>query len=166
VRKTSPVDISDPGGLVRSQVIESLGEGFRLTLNGAENQRTFAGQFIAGNFGPSVQHIAFGTTDIFKTARALQANGFSFLKISANYYDDLQARFGEAIADIEQLRAYDILYDRDERGAYYQLYSPVFGTGFFLEVVQRVSGYAGYGAPNAIFRIAAQRRLLSLPFPG
>ncbi len=166
VRKTSPVDISDPGGLVRSQVIESITPGFRLTLNGAENQRTFAGQFVAGNFGPSVQHIAFTTPDIFKTARALQGNGFSFLEISSNYYDDLRARFGKTITNIEQLRAYNILYDRDERGEYFQLYSPVFGNGFFLEVVQRVSGYAGYGAPNAIFRIAAQRRLLSRPFPG
>jgi 4-hydroxyphenylpyruvate dioxygenase len=112
-----------------------------------------------------VQHIAFGTADIFNTARALQANGFSFLKIPSNYYDDLRARFTHSNIDIERLREHNILYDRDERGDYFQLYSPVFGKGFFLEVVQRALGYTGYGAPNAIFRIAAQRRLLGRLFP-
>jgi 4-hydroxyphenylpyruvate dioxygenase len=163
VRKTSALDISDPGGLVRSQ--ESAGRGFRLTLNGAENQRTLAGQFVAGNFGPSVQNIASATSDIFKTAHALQANDFSFLQISPNYYHDLRARFGDAVADVERLRAYNILYDRDEQGEFFRLYSPVLGNGFFLEVVQRTPGYASYGAPNAIFRIAAQRRLFSGPAP-
>jgi 4-hydroxyphenylpyruvate dioxygenase len=28
----------------------------------------------------------------------------------------------------------------------------------FIEIVERRGGYAGYGAPNAPFRIAAQRR--------
>jgi 4-hydroxyphenylpyruvate dioxygenase len=51
----------------------------------------------------------------------------------------------------------NILYDRDESGEYFQLYSPIYGEGFFFEIVQR-RGYRGYGAPNAMFRIAAQKR--------
>jgi len=165
VRKSSPVDIVDPGGLVRSQVIENGSGRLRLTLNGAENYRSFAGHFITGNFGPSVQHVAFSTNDIFKTARALTDRNFSPLQISPNYYDDLRARFGLAAEMIDRLRAHNILYDRDSTGEYFQLYSPVFGEGFFLEVVQRTGGYAGYGAPNAIFRIASQRRLLKPDIP-
>jgi 4-hydroxyphenylpyruvate dioxygenase len=30
----------------------------------------------------------------------------------------------------------------------------------FFEIVERRGGYAGYGAPNAPFRIAAQKRLM------
>ena len=165
VQKTSPVDIVDPGGLVRSQVIANASGRFRLTLNGAETHRTFAGHFITGNFGPSVQHVAFSTNDIFKTARALTDRGFSSLQISPNYYDDLRARFGLDDAMIARLRNDNILYDRDADGEYFQLYSPVFGEGFFLEVVQRTGGYSGYGAANAIFRIASQRRLLKPDIP-
>jgi 4-hydroxyphenylpyruvate dioxygenase len=66
---------------------------------------------------------------------------------------------------IDRLRANNILYDRDRGGEYFQLYSPVFGEGFFLEVVQRCGGYSGYGAPNAIFRIASQRLLLKPDVP-
>ena len=38
------VDVVDPDGLVRSQAIEGRGGALRITLNGAESHRTFAGQ--------------------------------------------------------------------------------------------------------------------------
>ena len=86
------------------------------------------------------------------------ANGFMPLAITRNYYDDIEARFGLDPDFAERLRAANILYDRDEHGEYFQLYSPVYGEGFFFEIVER-RGYRGYGAPNAIFRIAAQKRI-------
>jgi 4-hydroxyphenylpyruvate dioxygenase len=159
VHKTPMVDIVDPAGIVRSQVIENADGRFRLTLNGAENRTTLAGHFIAENFGSGVQHLAFETNDIFATASALHKNGFTPLQISSNYYDDLEARFGLDIELSDRLRSANILYDRDENGEYFQLYSPNYGEGFFFEVVQR-NGYRGYGASNSIFRIAAQKRHL------
>src|SRR3546814_18745677 len=57
--KLPMVDVVDPAGLVRSQVVESEGGNLRLTLNGAENRKTLAGHFINENFGSSVQHLAF-----------------------------------------------------------------------------------------------------------
>ncbi len=156
--KSPMVDVVDPGGLVRSQVIESDNGALRLTLNGAESRKTLAGHFIAESFGSSVQHLAFRTADIFATAEAMQQLGFRALEISPNYYDDLEARFGLDPALSEQLRAYNILYDRDEAGEYFQCYSTNYGEGFFFEVVERRGGYRGYGAPNAPFRIAAQKR--------
>ncbi|NKN39766.1 3-keto-5-aminohexanoate cleavage protein, partial [Agrobacterium sp. a22-2] len=159
VRKTPMVDIIDPAGVVRSQVVENEAGALRITLNGAENRKTLAGHFIAENFGSSVQHLAFSTDDIFATAEALKSNGFKPLPISPNYYDDVEARFGLAPEITEKLKMYNILYDKDEAGEYFQLYSPTYGEGFFFEIVER-RGYKGYGAPNAIFRIAALRRYL------
>ena len=92
--KAPTVDIIDPSGIVRSQAIENADGTLRLTLNGAENTRTFAGRFIAEAFGSAVQHLAFASRDIFATAAALTANGFETLAISPNYYDDVEARFG------------------------------------------------------------------------
>jgi 4-hydroxyphenylpyruvate dioxygenase len=158
VDKGPMVDVVDPSGLVRSQVIENRDGSLRLTLNGSESHRTLAGRFIAETFGSSVQHIAFASSDIFATVEALRRNGLGTLQISANYYDDLNARFGLEPAMLERLRASNLLYDRDDRGAYFQLYSTNLGDGFFFEIVQRVGGYAGYGAVNAPFRIAAQKR--------
>jgi 4-hydroxyphenylpyruvate dioxygenase len=157
--KTPMVDIIDPAGVVRSQVVENEQGTLRITLNGAENRNTLAGHFIAETFGSGIQHLAFATDDIFTAAAALSDNGFATLMISPNYYDDLEARFGLEPAFTDRLKAHNILYDRDDHGEYFQLYSPTYGEGFFFEIVQR-SGYRGYGAANAIFRIAALRRHL------
>ena len=158
--KTPMVDVIDPAGIVRSQAIESPDGRFRLTLNGAENRRTLAGHFIAETFGSSVQHMALATDDIFATEAKLRALGFEPLLISPNYYDDVEARFGLDPDFADALRAGNILYDRDDRGEFFQLYAPNFGEGFIVEIVERRGGYAGYGAPNAPFRIAAQKRLM------
>lgn len=156
--KTPMVDVVDPAGLVRSQVVENDDGSLRITLNGAENRRTLAGHFLAESFGSSVQHLAFATTDIFATAAALKENGFVPLVISPNYYDDLDARFGLEQDFLDRLRENNILYDRDRSGEYFQLYSPNYGEGFFFEIVERRNGYRGYGAANAQSRIAAQKR--------
>src|SRR5690606_18392381 len=93
------------------------------------------------------------------TARTLAAAGFEALEISPNYYDDLAARFGLDDEAIERLRVHHILYDRDEGGEFFQLYGQMFGEGLFFEILER-RGYQGYGAANAPFRIAAQRRAM------
>ena len=159
LEKSPVIDIIDPSGVVRSQVIQNSAGSLRITMNGAENRRTLAGHFIAENFGSGVQHIAFSTDDIFATAAALRANGFHPLHISPNYYGDVEARFGLDPDLTERLKAENILYDRDEYGEYFQLYSPTYGEGFFFEIVER-RDYRGYGAANAIFRIAALKKNL------
>lgn len=157
--KSPMVDVVDPAGLVRSQVIEGDDGRLRLTLNGAENRKTLAGHFIAESFGSSVQHLAFASADIFATAAAIEELDFERLAISPNYYDDLEARLGIEPALAQKLRAHNILYDRDaDGGEFFQLYSSAFSEGFFFEIVERRGGYRGYGAPNAFFRIAAQKR--------
>nr|CAD6628435.1 sugar phosphate isomerase/epimerase and 4-hydroxyphenylpyruvate domain-containing protein [Rhizobium sp. TCK] len=156
-QKSPMVDIIDPAGVIRSQVIENSDGTLRITMNGAENRRTLAGHFIAEKFGSGIQHIAFKSRDIFATAEALRRNGFKALPISPNYYGDVEARFGLDPELTERLKAENILYDRDEYGDYFQLYSGTFADGFFFEIVQR-EGYRGYGAANAIFRIAALKK--------
>lgn len=155
-QKAPMVDVIDPDGLVRSQAVRT--GRMRVTLNGAETRRTLAGRFIEESLGASVQHIAFASDDLFATARALAARGFPILRIGANYYADVEARFGLDPALTERMRAANIMYDEDAGGQFFQLYSLARPDGFFFEVVQRQGNYAGYGAPNAPFRIAAQKR--------
>ena len=44
------------------------------------------------------------------------------------------------------MREHSILYDRDEHGEYLHFYTEMLGSRVFFEVVQRIGGYAGYGA--------------------
>ena len=156
--KSSVVDVPDPSGLVRSQVIENAAGTLRLTLNGAENSRTLAGHFVTKTFGSSVQHLAFASADIFASAAEMRLN---VLAISDNYYDDIEARFGLASDFVARLKEHNILYDRDEGGELFQFYSHTFGEGFFFEILERRGTYSGYGAANAPFRIAAQKQAIA-----
>ena len=154
--KAPMVDVADPDGLVRSQAVQS--GALRVTLNGAETRRTLAGRFVEETFGASVQHIAFATADIFATAAALADRGFPVLRIGDNYYADVEARFGLDPTLLARMRAASILYDEDAGGQFFQMYSAAQPGGLFFEIVQRQGNYQGYGAPNAPFRIAAQKR--------
>lgn len=160
MHRTPMVDVIDPDGLVRSQAIKARNGSARITLNGAETHRTLAGSFLADSFGGAVQHVAFATDDIFDAARRMARLGFQPLAMTENYYQDLRARFAIEPARLDELKALNILYDEEDGHAFYQFYSKPFHGGLFFEIVQRVDGYDGYGAPNAPFRIAAQKRLM------
>ena len=154
------VDVVDPDGLVRSVALKSADGGARITLNGADTHRTLVGNFLADSFGGAVQHVALATEDIFSTARRMKASSFEPLVLTENYYRDLQARFSLEADRLEEMKSFNILYDETAEGAFYQFYSRPFASGLFFEIVQRVGGYDGYGAPNAPFRTAAQKQLL------
>ena len=158
VERTPIKRINDPDGVVSSRAIHSGDGKGRLTLNGVDTHRTFAGRFMADSFGSSVQHVAFRTDDILKAAEKLKNKGFEALPIPENYYLDLASRFGLSEDEVEALARYNILYDKDEDGEYFQLFSVPYGEGFFFEIVERRGGYNAYGGPNAPYRTAAQKR--------
>jgi 4-hydroxyphenylpyruvate dioxygenase len=158
VSKTPQLDVIDPGGIVRSQVIQTSDGALRIALNASQSQQTLSSRFLAQYFGSGVQHIAFGSRDIVATVARLRANGVTMLPIPENYYDDLEARTDLSAERLDVLRANDILYDRDEFGEYLQVYTANIGGLFFFEIVER-RGYKGFGAINAPIRLAAQARL-------
>ena len=157
LEKTIQLDIADPGGLVQSQVVETPDRRLRITLNSSQSPKTQSARFINEFFGSGVQHIAFATADIFATVRRMEANGVAMLTIPENYYDDLEARLELAPGLIDELRAHNVLYDRDGDGEYFQIYTRTFADRFFFEIVER-RGYDGFGAVNAPIRLAAQTR--------
>jgi 4-hydroxyphenylpyruvate dioxygenase len=155
VAKAPLVQIADPLGLVQSQAIESAEGGLRITLNGSTSPQTLSSRFLQGFHGAGVQHIALATADIIATARKLRDLGLAVLPIPHNYYEDIEARFGLDAALLQQLEEFNILYDRDPDGEYFQLISRAFAKRFFFEIIER-RGYRGFGATNASVRLAAQ----------
>ena len=155
--KAPVTQIADPLGLVQTQVIESAEGGLRITLNGSASPRTLSGRFLQGFHGAGVQHVALATADIFATAKKLRDRGLATLPIPHNYYEDIEARFEIDAATLRQMEEYNILYDRDNDGEYFQLVSRAFAKRFFFEIVER-RGYRGFGATNAVIRLAAQSR--------
>jgi 3-dehydroshikimate dehydratase len=151
------VDVADPGGLVQSQAISNADGSLRLIINGSVANRTLSARFLSEFFGSGVQHIAFACDDIFQTVADMRARGASFLKIPDNYYDDIESKYDLDAATMAQLRANQILYDREGDGEFFQIYTHAFDDRFFFEIVER-RNYQGFGAANAAIRLAAQAR--------
>ena len=141
-----PTEVPGPTGLIRSQVLRT-GGAVRIPLNVAPH---------ALDTADLPQHVAFGCDDVVAVARAARAAGLAFLPIPDNYYDYLSGRFGLADEYVAELRALDLLYDRNGTGHFVHFYTRTVGSVFF-EFVQRFDGYDGYGVDNSPVRLAAQR---------
>ncbi len=162
VAKTPEQDVLDPGGLVKSQVIQAPDGALRIVLNASQSSRTQSSRFVNEAFGSGVQHIAFQTEDIFKTAAQFKTNGIEILQIPENYYDDLEAKIDIDPVLLAAMRDANILYDREGATEFFQIYTQTFDERFFFEIVQR-RDYKGFGAPNAQVRLTAQARQARAP---
>ena len=151
---SAPVDLVDPHGMVISRVLVDQGGSVRMPLNTSQAQQSSTQRFLERSGGAGVQHIAFSCRDIFAVAEHVERK--HIVHVPQNYYDDLAARWSIDDDVLERLRRTHVLYDEDEHGRYFQLYTRSIH-GLFFEVVQR-EGYTGYGESNAAARIAAQQR--------
>lgn len=149
-------EIADPRGMVLSQAVTSPDGSIRLSLNTSLAQDTLPGRFLSEHQG-GVQQIAFATGQIFETIEAMRARGLPMLRIPANYYDDLAARFDLEDGLLEAMKTLNILYDRNEDGEFFHAYTETFMGRFFFEVVERRGNYAQFGAANTPIRLAAQQ---------
>jgi len=162
LKKTPEQDVLDPGGLVKSLVVQAADGALRIALNASQSARTQASRFLTEAFGSGVHHIALATDDLLATVARLEANGVALLPIPENYYDDLEAKADLSPARIEQFKSHNILYDHDGSDEFLQVYTRTFEERFFFEIVER-RGYRGFGAANAAIRLAAQTRLARHP---
>lgn len=99
--------------------------------------------------GAGVQHLAVATDDIIETVSQLRQRGIEFLRVPDVYYDDLLDRVGHIKEDINQLRALNILVDRDEEGYLLQIFTKPLEPRptIFFEIIQRC-GATSFGKGN------------------
>jgi 4-hydroxyphenylpyruvate dioxygenase len=99
--------------------------------------------------GAGVQHIAVATDNILQTVSELRRRGVEFLQVPDTYYEDLLDRVGHIDEDLPDLRALNILVDRDEEGYLLQIFTkPVEDRPtLFFEIIQR-KGARSFGKGN------------------
>jgi 4-hydroxyphenylpyruvate dioxygenase len=99
--------------------------------------------------GAGVQHIAVATNDIIETIHKLKSRGVDFLYVPEVYYDDVLDRVGKIDEDIETLKKYNILIDRDDDGYLLQIFTkPIQDRPtVFFEIIQR-KGAKSFGKGN------------------
>lgn len=113
--------------------------------------------------GAGVQHIAVATDDILETVSRMRANGVDFLYVPENYYEDVPERVGHIDESIEDLKALNILIDRDEDGYLLQIFTkPIQDRPtVFFEIIQR-KGAKSFGKGNfkALFEAIEREQML------
>ncbi|MFD2785407.1 4-hydroxyphenylpyruvate dioxygenase family protein [Hymenobacter rubripertinctus] len=104
--------------------------------------------FIDQNYGAGIQHIAFCSSNIFKSVEVLRANGVKFTKYPETYYDNLAAKYPNL--DVAPLRKHGVLCDVLDGALLFQIFTAPIGdrATFFYEIVQRVNNYEGFGLDN------------------
>ena len=155
MRASTSIDVFDPGGLMRSQVMCTEDRSVCIALNSSEAAKTLSSRLAAQQSGGGVQHIALASRDIVRTVERLHHHDIETLRLPGNYYDDLAARFDIDDDELQRMSTLGILYDEDEHGTFMQAYTHYFDRRFCFEIVQR-NGYRGFGAANAPIRSAMQ----------
>jgi len=143
------VEIGEQG--LDSIVVRSPSAGITFTILEQDPQKK-PGQlegFISRFNGPGVQHLAFLVDDIVSAVCDYASRGIEFLATPRAYYDMLTARLPAVHGEISDLRAANVLADRDEWGYLLQIFtrSPYPRNTMFYELVQR-RGARGFGGAN------------------
>ncbi len=99
--------------------------------------------------GPGCQHIAVATDDIVFTISEMRKRGVEFLYVPGTYYDTVKERVGIIEEDLEELKKWGIMVDRDEDGYLLQIFTkPVEDRPtLFFEIIQR-KGAKSFGKGN------------------
>ena len=99
--------------------------------------------------GPGCQHIAVATDDIVFTVSEMRKRGVEFLYVPGTYYDTVKNRVGIIEEDLEVLKKWGIMVDRDEEGYLLQIFTkPVEDRPtLFFEIIQR-KGAKSFGKGN------------------
>src|SRR5262249_41074476 len=127
VSKMPEQDVLDPGGLVKSQVVQSPDGAIRLVLNASQSKHALSSRFLWEAFGSCMLHLAFATEDMFATVARLETNGMALLTVPENYYEDLETKTNLPAARIDALKRHNILCDQDGSGGeYLQVYTQTF----------------------------------------
>jgi 4-hydroxyphenylpyruvate dioxygenase len=133
---------------VKSKAMTSPCGRIRIPINEEGNEK--AGQiqeYLDKYHGEGIQHIALGSTDLFKTVDALRANGMKLLDTIDTYYELVDKRIpghGENVAALKQRK---ILVDGKAGELLLQIFSENQLGPIFFEFIQR-KGDQGFGEGN------------------
>ena len=144
-------DISTEYTALMSKVMSNGNGRIKFPINepAEGKKRSQIEEYINFYNGAGVQHLALATDNIIYTIHELRERGVDFLNVPDSYYLDLQDRVGAIDENIEVLKKYKILVDRDDEGYLLQLFTkPLMDRPtVFIEIIQR-KGATSFGKGN------------------
>lgn len=144
-------DISTEYTALMSKVMSNGNGRIKFPINepAEGKKRSQIEEYINFYNGAGVQHLALSTDNIIHTIQELRERGVEFLDVPDTYYDDIKNRVGAIDEDMEVLKKYKILVDRDDEGYLLQLFTkPLMDRPtVFIEIIQR-KGATSFGKGN------------------
>src|ERR1700755_465745 len=90
-----------------SRAMTSPGGKIRIPINESQDDKSQIEEYLREYQGEGIQHIALGTTDIYRTVDVLRANGVAFQDSPDTYYEGIAARVPghrESVAELQKRR--------------------------------------------------------------
>ncbi len=133
-----------------SKAMTSPDGKIRIPLNESQDDQSQIEEFLRDYKGEGIQHLAFGTDDIFATVETLKARGVKFQSTPDSYYELLDARVKDHGEDTARLHRLNILLDgapTEGQGLLLQIFTENQVGPIFFEIIQR-KGNEGFGEGN------------------
>ena len=122
----------------------------RIPINESQDEKSQIEEYLHQYRGEGIQHIALGTSDIFRTVDVLRSRGVKFQDTPDTYYDAVDARVPGHGENLEALRSRRILVDgapTQGQGTLLQIFTQNVIGPIFFEIIQR-KGNEGFGEGN------------------
>ncbi len=136
-------------GLVSKAMASPCGK-IRIPLNESQDDASQVEEFLRDYKGEGIQHIALGSSDIYRTVDLLQAAGVELQDTPDTYYDDVDVRVPGHAESVDALRQRRILIDGAPArglGVLLQIFTRNVIGPIFFEIIQR-KGNEGFGEGN------------------
>ncbi|MFN3305164.1 MAG: 4-hydroxyphenylpyruvate dioxygenase [Roseateles sp.] len=137
---------------LKSKAMTSPCGKIRIPINESSDDKSQIAEYLDLYHGEGIQHVALGTTDIYKTVAGMKAGGVVFQDTIDTYFDLIDKRLPNHGENVEELRRLRILIDgATHLGADNELLLQIFTKEvigpIFFELIQR-KGNEGFGEGN------------------
>ncbi len=122
----------------------------RIPINESQDDKSQIEEYLREYRGEGIQHIALGTSDIYRTVDVLREQGVSFQDTPETYYELVDGRVPGHGEDLEELRKRRILIDGNPakgEGLLLQIFTQNVIGPIFFEIIER-KGNEGFGEGN------------------
>ena len=134
-------------GLTSKAMTSPCGK-IHIPLNESKDGKSQIVEYLTEYRGEGIQHVAFGTKDIYKTVDQLRDNDVSLQDTLEAYFDLINDRIDKHDEDVEELRKRRILIDGSKKdGILLQIFTNTVIGPIFFEIIQR-KGNNGFGEGN------------------
>jgi len=135
---------------LKSRAMTSPCGNIRIPINESSDDKSQIEEYLREYHGEGIQHIAFGTDNIYHSVASLHAKGIGFLTIPDTYYEAVDKRVEGHKENITELKKHRILIDgapTKEQGLLLQIFTENMLGPIFFEIIQR-KGNEGFGEGN------------------